>query len=564
MAKSHSETPVDESAPINATVLNPVVGLSLEDMAKSARELYTRALTRPALAMEQNSRLWQDWVRIFFGSSQYAPHPKDRRFGEQAFQNRPMYRRALQNWLAWRNNLDDWVEKLDFSEVDRRRAHFFVETLADSVAPTNFLLGNPSALRKARETRGVSLFKGFRNYLDDLLKNGGMPSQVDKSQFEVGGNIANTPGAVVFRNELAELIQYQPTTSRVAQRPCFIVPPQINKYYLYDMSPSKSFIKHAVDEGIQTFIISWRNPKKEHRHWGLDQYVETIEQAIDATLEITVQDSVNGIGACAGGITFAAALGYLNAIEKHTVNSMTLMVNVLANDADDSIISLFATEDTIEAARKRSAAEGILKGDSTARVFNWMRPNDLIWNYVVSNYLHGQTPPAFDILFWNADTTNLPAKLHSDFLDFFRDNPLTEPGSMQIKGQPIDLNAVTCDAYVTGGSTDHITPWQACYRTTQLLGGETTFVLSTAGHIQSVVNPPKGSKRKYFLNPEVPEHPADWLEDATQHDGSWWPHWYDWFKERAEGTKAAPKKLGSRQHPTLCDAPGTYVLEPAS
>ena len=555
-----------EDRPIAATVLNPVVGLSVEDLARMARDVFTKALVQPSVAAEQNARLLREWTEIMMGRSDREVPARDRRFAGDAWRESPIFRRTVQSWLAWRDNLDEWVDRLDMNETDRRRAHFFVETFADSVAPTNFLLGNPEALERARETRGTSLIKGFRNYLDDLIKNGGMPSQVDKSQFEVGKNIANTPGAVVWRNEMAELIQYTPTTKQVTKRPVFIVPPQINKYYLYDMSPEKSFVKHAVDAGIQVFVISWRNPQKKHKDWGLDEYVKTIEAAIDATLEITGADGVNGIGACAGGITFVAALGYLTAIEKHTVNSMTLMVNVLVQEKDDSLISLFTTEESVAASRRRSARAGVLQGDKTARVFSWMRPNDLIWNYVVSNYLNGKTPPAFDVLFWNADTTNLPAQLHSDFLDFFRDNPLLKAGALEICGQSVDLSQVPGDLYITGGSTDHITPWQACYRSTQLFTSDVTFMLSTAGHIQSVVNPPKNSKRKYFLNESVdtfPEEPEGWLEGAQEYAGSWWPHWYEWIHERSDGKRAAKKTLGNRKHKPLCDAPGTYVLEKA-
>jgi len=511
--------------------------------------------------MEQSARLWQEWIRITFGQADLAPDPKDRRFSDPAWEENPLYRRAAQRWLAWRRSLEGWVEKTDLDELDRQRARFLVDLLADAVAPTNFLLGNPSALRRARETGGRSLVQGFRNYLDDLVKNQGMPAQVDKSQFKVGGNMASTPGAVVFRNELVELIQYRPTTETVQERPCFIVPPQINKYYIYDMSPAKSFVAHAVAQGLQVFIVSWRNPKPEHRRWGLDDYVEAIEEAIDATLEITGEDTVNGVGACAGGITFAAALGYLAAVKKEKVSSITLMVNVLVNDPGDSVMGLFANDATIEAARLRSARAGILDGKSTARVFNWMRPNDLIWNYVVNNYLHGEKPPVFDILYWNNDTTNLPAKLHSDFLDIFKNNPFRERGKLVVRGEPIDLKQVTCDAYITGGTTDHITPWQACYRSTQLFGGPVTYVLSTAGHIQSIVNPPEGGKRKYFLNPELPADSDLWVAGASQHDGSWWVHWYDWVKARSGETKPTPQQLGSEQHSPLCDAPGTYVHE---
>jgi polyhydroxyalkanoate synthase len=237
------------------------------------------------------------------------------------------------------------------------------------------------------------------------------------------------------------------------------------------------------------------------------------------------------------------------------------MVNVLDMKPDDSVTGLFMTDEAIEAARKRSARAGVLDGQDTARVFNWMRPNDLIWNYVVSNYLHGETPPAFDILYWNNDTTRLPARLHSDFLDIFKDGPFRNPGRLALRDVPIDLRRVTCPVFITGGTTDHITPWQACYRSTQLFGGPCTYVLSTAGHIQSLINPPGSSKRRYYLNPELPRDPAAWRRGAVEHVGSWWPHWADWLKERSTGTVSAPVAAGSPAHAVLCDAPGTYVFE---
>lgn len=546
------------------SVLNPTVGITLEELVDTGRMVLRRALTQPALALEQNARLFQDLARVALAGSDLEPSARDRRFSAETFQSNAVYRRAVQSWLAWGQNLREWVGRLDFDERSRRRAEFFTQLLIDSFAPSNFLIGNPAALRRAVDTRGRSLLRGFKNYLDDLRTNGGYPSQVDKSQFEVGGNLACTEGAVVFRNDIAELIQYRPTSETVCEIPVFIVPPQINKYYLYDMSPEKSFIRHAVEQGQQVFVLSWRNPKKEHRDWGLDEYCETVEEAIDVTLEITGQDSVNAIGACAGGITLVAALGYLTAVSKHTVNSLTLMVNVLANDAGDSEIGLFADESTVEAARKHSARKGILPGDATARIFNWMRPNDLIWNYVVSNYLNGEKPPAFDILYWNADTTNLPARLHSDFLDFFLENPFAEGGEWRVRGEVVDPGDIGIDTYITGGSTDHITPWHACYRSTQLFGGPVTFVLSTAGHIQSVLNPPAGSKRKYYLNPDHPPDHHAWLAGATEIDGSWWPHWYGWVEERGGAWRDAPSALGSDAYPELEPAPGSYVLEPSA
>ena len=395
-----------------------------------------------------------------------------------------------------------------------------------------------------------------------LLHNGGMPSQVDKTPFTVGGNLATTPGKVVLRNPLLELIQYQSTTPRVETRPVFIVPPQINKYYVYDLSPEKSLVRYLVDAGFQVFIVSWRNPTSEYRDWGLAEYIDALESAIDATREITGQRSVAGVGACAGGITFATALGYLAALGRaDKVTSLTLMVNVLDTHREDSVTGLFMTDEAIEAARKRSARAGVLDGRDTARVFNWMRPNDLIWNYVVSNYLLGENPPAFDILYWNNDTTRLPARLHSDFLDIFKDNPLRHPGMLKIRDVPIDLTQVTCPVFITGGTTDHITPWQACYRSTQLFGGPRTFVLSTAGHIQSLINPPGSSKRRHYVNADTPADAEMWRRSASEQSGSWWPYWVDWLRERGVGENAAPTIWGSAVHPPLADAPGSYVFE---
>jgi polyhydroxyalkanoate synthase len=309
-------------------------------------------------------------------------------------------------------------------------------------------------------------------------------------------------------------------------------------------------------------MVSWRNPTAEHRAWGLDDYVASLDKAIDVTREICGVESINVVGACAGGITLAAALGYLAGkgdFEK--IASLTLMVNVLQPSAEDSVIGLFAGDEAIEAARKRSARDGVLDGNDTARVFNWMRPNDLIWNYVVANYLQGERPPAFDILYWNNDTTRLPARLHSDFLDLFKDNLLTRAGALELHGVAIDLSTVTCPAFVTGGTTDHITPWQACYRTTQVLGGDVTYVLSSAGHIQSLINPPGSSKRKFFINPETPAVAEDWLNGAVEHSGSWWPYWTRWLIEQCPDNKLAPTEYGGGIHAELAEAPGSYVFE---
>jgi polyhydroxyalkanoate synthase len=563
MAESDNTASHPEEAAVESTLaLNPVVGFGVDDIVKAGVKVVRQGLLQPAIGIEHATRLWQESVRIAFGASETTPDPKDARFKDPAFHENGVYRRIAQGWVAFERGIHEWVDSVGFDPIDRQRAHFLFGLVSDGLAPTNFLLGNPSALKKARETRGASLVKGARNFIDDLVHNGGMPSQVDKTPFKVGVNLANTAGTVVFRNPILELIQYRPTTANVETRPVFIVPPQINKFYVYDMSPDKSLVKYLLDAGFQVFMVSWRNPTAENRDWGLADYIDAIEAAIEATREITGHRSVSAVGACAGGITLTAALGYMAAQGRaDRVSSLTLMVNVLDTHPEDSVTGLFMTDEAIEAARKRSARQGVLDGQDTARVFNWMRPNDLIWNYVVSNYLHGETPPAFDILYWNNDTTRLPARLHSDFLDIFKDNPFKNAGALRIHDVPIDLKKIHCPVFITGGTTDHITPWQACYRSTQLFGGPATYVLSTAGHIQSLINPPGASKRRYYLNPETPQDHEAWRRDAREHNGSWWPFWTDWLKARGIGENVAPQTLGSATHPPIADAPGTYVFE---
>ena len=510
MADSSSSASHPEDGAVDSTLaLNPVVGFGVDDIVRAGIKVVRQGLLQPAIGVEHATRIWQESVRILFGTSETAPDPKDARFRDPAFREHGFYRRLAQNWVAVERGIHEWVDAVGFDAIDRERAHFLFGLVTDGLAPTNFLLGNPSALKRAQQTRGQSLVKGAGNFVGDLIHNGGMPSQVDKTPFRVGINLANTPGAVVLRNPVLELIQYRPTTPNVETRPVFIVPPQINKFYVYDMSSDKSLVKYLLDNGFQVFMVSWRNPTPEHRDWGLAEYIDALEAAIEATREITGHRSVSAVGACAGGITLTAALAYMAALGRgDRVASLTLMVNVLDTHPEDSVTGLFMTDEAIEAARKRSARQGVLDGQDTARVFNWMRPNDLIWNYVVSNYLHGETPPAFDILYWNNDTTRLPARLHSDFLDIFKDNPFRRAGTLRIRDVAIDLKQIHCPVFITGGTTDHITPWQACYRSTQLFGGPATYVLSTAGHIQSLINPPGSSKRRYYLNPETPAEAA--------------------------------------------------------
>jgi len=541
-------TSFTEAAADSALTLNPVIGVSFDDLMTTGIKVLKQVIVQPAVVAEHAVKLWGEWARILVNSSEIEIDSRDRRFADPSFQEGTGYRQLARGWLAWQKAVNDWVDAVNFSPNDRERARFLAGILTDAFAPTNTLIGNPSAVRKAFETRGKSLLAGLSQFVDDVANNHAMPQQVQKSAFTVGENIAVSKGAVVFRHEILELLQYTPKHKQVQARPIFIVPPQINKYYVYDLTPDKSFVEYLLAEGFQVFMVSWRNPTAEHRDWSLADYIDALIDSVNVAREICEVDSVNVVGACAGGITCAAMLGYLAALEEtDKVASLTLMVNVLDSHADDSIMGLFATDAAIEMARKRSAKVGTLDGSETARVFNWMRPNDLIWNYVVSNYLHGEAPPVFDILYWNSDTTRLPARLHSDFLDVFKDNPFSKSGELTIRDKPIDLKDVPCPVYVTGGTTDHITPWQACYRSTQLFGGDATFVLSTAGHIQSLINPPGNSRRKYLTNSELPADAEDWLNGAEEHDDSWWPHWSAWLAEQSGEEVRAKTKPGSEE-----------------
>jgi polyhydroxyalkanoate synthase len=501
-------------------------------------------------------------VKIVLGRSTVEPAKGDHRFADPSWTENPGYRRIKQGYLAWSGAVDSVVEAARVDWRTRERARFAAGILTSSLAPTNTLPGNPAALKRAIETGGGSLLTGTRQWVDDLLHNGGMPKQVDRSSFTVGENMATTPGAVVYRNEVFELLQYQPTTPTVRERPVLLVPPPINKYYFLDLAPGRSFIEHAVGKGIQFFVISWRNPKKEHAAWDLDSYAGAVLDALDATLEITGADSVNALGMCAGGIVTSTVLSHLAANGDSRVNSVSFGVTLLDWDCQ-AMVGAFQSQGLLSVARRRSRSAGVLDARSLGAVFTWMRPNELVWNYWVNNYLMGKKPPAFDILAWNDDKTNLPGALHSQFLDIFQGNLLAKPGGITVLGTPVDLSSIKIDNYVTGGLSDHLTPWDGCYQATQLLPGESTFVLSPTGHIQTQVSPPGNPKSHYFVGGDPGPDPHEWRASAERRQGTWWDHWAEWVTARSGDEQPAPKTLGSQRNAVLGAAPGTYVLEQA-
>jgi polyhydroxyalkanoate synthase len=423
------------------------------------------------------------------------------------------------------------------------------------------MLTNPAAVRKFVDTGGRSLWSGLKNYLDDLTKNGGMPSMVDQSAFKVGENLATTPGAVILRNELLELIQYTPVTPKVWKRPLVITPPQINKYYALDLSPDKSMVRFLLESGIQVFCVSWRNPTAANRDWGLGSYVAALDEAVDAAREVSGSDDISMLGSCSGGITSTAYFATLgSAAEK--IRNMVLAVCLLdPNTADESAFGCLMTPETMRAAKETSRLRGLVDGHELARMFAWMRPNDLIWNYWVNNYLLGNQPPAFDILYWNADTTRLPARLHGDYLDLYFTNPFVNAEKLSLNGKSIDMGKVKADCYVVAGATDHITPWKGVHKTAQIMGAHATFVLSNSGHLQSLINPPTNPKASFMIGSVNPAGPDAFLAAAEKRKGSWWLDWRDWLHARSGEEVDAPTSPGSQRHPALAPAPGTYVFD---
>src|SRR5438876_456809 len=541
--------------------LMPLVGFRGTDLFNISQQMVAQAIKQPPLALKHYTNFLLEMGRVMTGQSTVEPDARDKRFADEVWKTNPYYHALLQTYLTWQQSFNAFIDDADLDKKDADRARFVLSLFADTVAPSNTLLGNPVAMKKMYETGGASLVKGLTHMLEDLTNNGGMPSQVNMKAFQVGKDRGLSPGAVVFQNEVLELIQYQPTTSQVYQRPLLIVPPQVNKFYVMDLSPNKSIIRYLVANGQQAFAISWRNPTPQQREWGFETYDRAILEAMEAVRAITESPDVNIIGSCLGGMTLATLLGHLAAQGDPCIHAVTLLVTVLDTNVE-STMGLFATRETIAAAREASRVRGVLEGQEMARVFAWLRPNDLIWNYWVNNYLVGKDPAAFDVLYWNNDTTRLPAKLHGELLDLYETNAFTHPGALEMLGTPIDLSKVTNDAYIVAGITDHITPWQGCYATTQLLGGKVTFILSNSGHIQALLNPPGNPKASYFVNERYPADPQQWQARAQKRAGSWWEDWRDWLGQRSAEQKAAPRELGSAQYQPGTAAPGTYVFEP--
>jgi polyhydroxyalkanoate synthase subunit PhaC len=522
------------------------------------------ALSQGTTVALEATRLGVELTRIAGGRSDVAPAQGDRRFTDPAWTSNPAFRMIRQSYLAFAQALDRVVDAMDDgrSGIRAEQARFAANILTSAAAPTNFLLGNPAALKRAFDTGGMSLVRGTRNFVHDVRRNGGLPSMIEPGAFEVGRDLAMTPGAVVARNAVAEVLQYAPGTDPVFQRPVLVVPPPIGRFYFLDLRPGRSFVEYATGRGLQTFLLSWRNPTAEHGHWDLDTYARTVSAALDVVRDVTGCPDVNMIGFCAGGIIATTLLNHLAATGDDRVHSMSYAVTLL-DFGLRAPISAFSGRGLVAFAGRRSRRNGIITSRQMGSAFTWLRPDDLVFNYWVNNYLMGDKPPAFDILAWNADGTNLPGALHGQFLDIFRDNLLTRPGRLSVLGTPLQLRQITVPTFVTGAVTDHLTPWKGCYQTTQLLGGPSTFVLSYSGHIASLVNPPGNPKAHYWTGAAPGADAEQWLAGAERQQGSWWEAWADWITARSGDQRPRPETSGSDRCPVLGPAPGLYVRDQA-
>lgn len=505
--------------------------------------------------------LGTELAHVAAGDSQQAPTRGDRRFSDEAWGKNWLLRRVMQGYLAVGDTVDGAISDAQLDWQTERQARFAASNVLDALAPTNFPWSNPAVLRTIVDEGGANLVRGARRFAADVAWPPRLPQSVDTEGFEVGGNLAVSSGSVVLRTEVFELIQYKPTTPDVREVPLLFVPPTINKYYVLDLRPGRSMVEYLVASGQQVFVISWRNPGEAEGHFDLDTYADVVLEARQAVADITGQGAVHLNAACSGGIIAAGALGHLAAQETlGDVASLTLFVCALDNERAGTVGALTSRE-AAAAAVAESARRGYLDGQALAGVFAWLRPNDLVWNYVVNNYLLGRRPPAFDVLFWNQDVVRLAAGLHRDFVRLALDNSMTRAGGVEVLGTPVDLGHVDVDTYIVAGLNDHIIPWQNAYQSTQLLGGEKRFVLATSGHIQALVNPPApDSRSSYRTATEHPADPQDFLAGAAKLPGSWWPDYVEWLQQRSGELRPAPKKLGGAGHRALGKAPGTYVL----
>ncbi|MGE5526299.1 MAG: PHA/PHB synthase family protein [Rhodospirillaceae bacterium] len=520
----------------------------------------TRWQEREQRYVREQLELWQRLIGASPSGHTQGPQLTDRRFRGEAWRH-PFFAYLAQSYLLTQRWIEEIVNDAPVDEHAKRRLAFLARQYTDAISPANFAWSNPEALKRAIETRGESLVAGLGNMREDAER--GRVSNVDRRAFRVGVNLAITPGAVVYENELIQLIQYRATTEQVYERPLVIVPPCINKYYILDLRPENSFVRYAVSRGHTVFVVSWRNVPPQLAHLTWDDYLTLgVMRAIEVARDICGVDEVNALGFCVGGTLLAGALAVMQARGERRVHSMTLLTTMLEY-ADTGELGVFIDEQYVAQRERQLIKGGLLRGEELALAFASLRANDLIWRYVVNNYLLGNRPEAFDLLYWNDDSANLPGPMYSYYLrNMYLENNLCKPCKLDMCGVPVDLGKLDMPAYAVAAQQDHIVPWKTAYASAALLGGKIEFVLTASGHVAGVVNPPPGKRRRYWSGGGLTADSDAWLAKAICHEGSWWPHWSRWLARQA-GKRIAARAPGNPKYPEIEPAPGRYVTETA-
>ena len=541
-------------------------------IGKAFMEMASKMLANPYKLAETQLNLWADYMNLWHSSTMKlmgatpdpiaAPTKGDKRFRHEDWERYFLFDYIKQGYLItarWLHETVASVEGLD--DATKRKVDFFTRQYIDALAPSNFALTNPEVFRETITSGGQNLVRGLNNLLDDIKRGNGQLkiSMTDTKAFELGVNIATTPGKVVFQNDLMQLIQYEPATKKVAKRPLLVMPPWINKYYIMDLREKNSLIKWTVDQGITVFVISWVNPDADLAHKDFEDYLrEGPLAALDAIAKATGETEVNALGYCLGGTLLAATLAYMAAKKDHRIVSATFMTS-LVDFSRSGELEVFIDEDQVSSLERKMTERGFLEGGEMATTFNMLRANDLIWSFVINNYLMGRDPFPFDLLHWNQDATRMPATMHSFYLrNMYMKNLLREPGGITLLGVPIDLSKISLPVYFVSAIEDHIAPWKATYAGPQLVSGKARFVLSGSGHIAGMINPPAAIKYGYWTSDKLPAAADDWLAAAKQHEGSWWPDWAKWLAAY-RGKDVAPRIPGKGKLKVIEAAPGTYA-----
>ncbi|SEO66817.1 PHA/PHB synthase family protein [Aquisalimonas asiatica] len=554
-----------------------ISGDEARHMMQLFQDFYARLVSDPATLVQAQMQFWQDYMALMQSTglrmmgleaeSAVKPKPGDKRFRDARWEENPLFDFIKQSYLLTADHIHHTVAGVEgLDDKTRRKVDFYTRQFVNAMSPSNFVATNPEVLQKTIDTGGQNLLDGLNKLLEDLERgNGELKIRMTHPEaFEVGKDVAVTPGKVVYQNDLIQLIQYAPATKEVSKRPIIITPPWINKYYILDLRPENSVVRWLVEQGHTVFMISWRNPSPALANKRFDDYMlEGPLAAMDVVEEITGESELNMVGYCLGGTLLASTLAYCAETGDKRPQSATFFVTLLDFESPGDL-ELFIDEEQLEVLEKQMEERGVLKGSQMATAMNMLRDNDLIWSFFVNNYLHGQDPFPFDLLFWNQDSTNMPARMHSFYLrNMYLRNKLREPGGISLNGVPIDLSKVKVPAYYISTKEDHIAPWRATYSGARLLSSNVKFTLGMSGHIAGVVNPPSKNKYGYWTNPKsgkLPASPDDWMEKSAFNEGSWWPDWNNWLADKSGG-KVAARKPGSKTHPPIEDAPGSYVRE---